>query len=153
MVRWWSLGALVAAVAALAVACGGDGGGSDEEYVAGICAATKAFEQDFEALGLAEGVSPAESMHKLAPIMADYGKALDKLKAPSDLKDFQATYVREVKKAAGLMKDWKEGDGDVFLALENLEPPSAPAKRLDAVAAKDAVCQEIGFSFSEGTGQ
>jgi hypothetical protein len=155
--RWLLISSLAVLALPLAIACGDDdddgaGGsaGSDEDYVAAVCAAQRRFQDTLadleEELGsdaeedvVAEAI--VEPMEQLVEDMRDADPPADVAERHGQLVDIFEATVDDIRETGTLA---------AFDTME--EPPPAPAEvtaRLDAIAADNEDCQEIGFTFSE----
>ncbi|MFN0148344.1 MAG: hypothetical protein ACKVT1_17730 [Dehalococcoidia bacterium] len=152
--------ALALTTATAFAACGGDddsggssggdavsaGSGSDADYVAGLCKALIKFQDSI--LDLASKADAAKSESDAVKLLGEpldaMVKDLEKVKPPSDLKDYHKKSVAGFKTAA---ENVKKGKVD---ALDSADLPDAPAgasERLDKVAAENADCVDAGVAF------
>jgi hypothetical protein len=151
--RWLAFAACAFLVFPLAFACGDDDSTQpDRQYVSAICRVMQANDQRVSDLGLNDQTPTEDAIHKLAPLTATLAKDLGAVKPAAGMEEFQSQFVKELETTSTRMTSWKEGDGDVFLTLEQMKPPPNVSARLDAVAAGDPICQQAGFTFSEGFG-
>ena len=147
---------LPAALVLLFAACGGDdsggssgGTGSDETYVAQICAASLKFNNALEAATKnmkPEDLSSADAVAKiLAGPFDDYLKALAKATPPKDVKPYHDGVIKAFKDAQEKLKK----DPNALSGLNPPDPPQATKDRLDKVAAKNKDCVAAGFTFGD----
>lgn len=164
----WALFSAIAIVALMALAaCGGDDSssgpsssgpsksgniatGSDENYVADLCKATKKFSDDLAAATKdPDKLQGADDIGKLlGPPFEAFAKSVAKAKPPSDLKDYHSQVVKTLNDAAAKIKTSND-----LSALSSLgdtsfpEPPQAAQDRLQKVADKNNDCKDAGFAF------
>lgn len=163
--RFWIVLAAVLAVAAVGLAaCGGDddggsktsggggiassgGTGSDENYVADLCKASK----DLQAAITKMTADPSKLTDQDAAMKAfigpfeDFSKSLAKAKPPKDLKDYHEQMVKTLNDTVAKMK---KGDATALQSLSGTDLPDPPASvkdRLDKLAAKNKDCTDSGL--------
>jgi hypothetical protein len=159
-----AFGGLFAATAILlAAACGGgddDGGsggsrgaGNDERYVADICKAGKAFQEDFFAAlaGVGSSQDPNKVVEALAKPLEEFAKAFDRANPPSDLKTWHEQTAKQLKDVVKQFKDSDNLDdlGEAFDEDLISSPPAGAAERLQRIAESNKDCQDAGFNFDE----
>lgn len=147
----------IALGAALLGACGDDddggsggGSGSDEDYVAAICDASKTLQEDILA-SLEDIDLDAPEDEQLEAILGpfeDFANAVEDANPPSDLEDWHGDVVDAIN---DMVEQLKDGNLE---ALENSEdpigdPPAAAAERLQAIAENNPDCAEADFDFSD----
>ena len=164
----WAVFSAIATIALMALAaCGGDdstsggpgsgpGGssniatGSDENYVADLCKATKKFTDDLAAATKDPSkLQGGEDIGKLfgEPFEA-FAKSVSRAKPPSDLKDYHSQIVKTLNDAAAKIKTSK--DLSVLSTLGDStipDPPQAAKDRLQKVAEKNKDCTDSAFDF------
>ena len=127
---------------------GGGGSGSDEDFVDGLCAAFKDFEDDFSKLlenpeDLANEDDAAEAMAEPFGKLAD---AFGDLNPPNDLEDWHKDASEALDKVAEQLKD---GNFDESLFEDDPleEPPGDAQERLQKLADDNEDCKEANFDF------
>ena len=170
----WAVFSVIATIALMALAaCGGDdstsGGpgsgpgsssgssgniatGSDENYVADLCKATKKFTDDLAAATKdPTKLQSGEDIGKLfgEPFEA-FAKSVSKAKPPSDLKDYHSQIVKTLNDAAAKIKTSKDLSALSTLGDSTIpDPPQAARDRLQKVAEKNKDCTDSGFDFGK----
>ena len=166
----WAVFSAIATIALMALAaCGGDdntsGGagsgpgssgniatGSDENYVADLCKASKKFSDDLAAATKDPSkLQATDDIGKLfGPPFEAFAKSVAKAKPPSDLKDYHSQLVKTLNDAAAKIKTSKDlsalsalGDGTIP------DPPQSAKDRLQKVAQKNKDCTDSGFDFGK----
>ena len=164
----WALFSAIAAIALMALAaCGGDdsttsgpgsgpGGsgniatGSDADYVADLCKATKKFSDDLAAATKDPSkLQGADDIGKLfGPPFEAFAKSVSKAKPPSDLKDYHSQVVKTLNDAAAKIKTSKDLSALSALGDSAIpDPPQSVRDRLQKVAEKNKDCTDSGFDF------
>lgn len=159
----WALFSAIAIIALMAVAaCGGDDGGSggpggpggnvgtgsDENYVAALCKASKQFSDDLAKITAdpSKLKNPDDIGDAFAEPFDAFAKAVSKAKPPSDLKEYHGQFVKTLNDTSKKMKDSKDGSFlSAFGETDFPEPPQAAKDRLEKVAAKNKDCKEAGL--------
>ncbi len=142
----------VAVGAALLASCGGGGGGngSDEDYVADICAAGAEFQDDlFAAFGDVDpDASEEDQLKAFVEPFENFAKALEKANPPSDIKDWHSDTVKSIKE---IVKQIKDGNTDALESDEDPigDPPAGVAERLQAIAEGNEDCISADFTFDD----
>lgn len=140
--------------ASLLASCGGDddggGSGSDEDYVAAICAAGKEFSEDFEAAfaDLDADASEEEALEAFVEPFRNFANAIDDANPPSDIADWHNDTVDAINEIVEQIEDGN------LEALENMDepigdPPGDAAERLQAIADENQDCIDADFTFGE----
>jgi len=147
---------LPATLVLLFAACGDDdsggssgGTGSDETYVAQICAASLKFNKALDAATKDMKPTDLASADAIAKIFAgpfdEYLKALAKANPPKDVKPYHDEVVKVFKDAQGKLKS----DPNALESINPPDPPQAVKDRLDKVAASNKDCVAAGFTFGD----
>ena len=165
--NWWALAFAVPLAFSLAfVACGGDDDkssssdssgssaniatGSDTQYVADICKATKKFSDDLDKVmkDAASLKNPDDIAKKFTGPFEDFSNAFAKAKPPKDLKDWHAQTSKNLK---DLVAKLKKGDAATLASAFDSNPIGDPPKeaqdRLQKAAANNKDCKDANFDF------
>jgi hypothetical protein len=121
------------------------GSGSDEDYVAGLCKAMVNFQEAVDNVDEKDVKNEADAIAAITGPMDDLVKDMEKVKAPSDLKDYHRKSVAAFKTAAEKLKKDKD-----ISALGDAQIPDAPAgasERLDKLARENEDCKSAGVVF------
>ena len=160
----WALFSAIAIIALMAVAaCGGNdstssapggggGTGSDENYVADLCKATKKFTDDLASV--TKDPSKLKDPNDIGKLFAEpfdtFANSVAKAKPPSDLKDYHSQVVKTLKDAAQKIKTSNDLSALSSLGDSSIpEPPQAAKDRLQKAAEKNKDCSETGFNFGK----
>lgn len=139
--------------------CGGDDdggggsalGGSDERYVADICAAGLQFQEDLlEAIG-EHGEDEERFAEALAEQFERLAKAFSDARPPNDIREWHESTTSQLDEFASQLKAGRDLDaiGEELDDSLLTSPPEDAAARLQTIAANNSDCEAAGFSFEE----
>jgi len=141
------------ALAVATAACDGDdngGSGSDEDYVAAICAAQLKFQQAGEDLEdeLAAVENEEDAIDLILGPLGELISDFEDANPPGDAEAYHNLVVDSFREMERTLQEEKS-----IAALDELEelpdPPADVSARLDAIAAENQDCIDAGFTFSE----
>lgn len=137
-------GAALAAllIAPLAAACGGDGDGSDEEYVTAFCETQREFTTTLEAaIRDASTTSDFDAIAEPFETLAGNFKDMD---PPEDMKDWHEDATDQLSATAERVKEERNLQAVTSLPQDPLKGmPDGPRARLQRAAANDPACDGL----------
>ncbi len=137
-------GVLLAAmlIVPAALACGGDGDGSDEEYVTAFCEAHREFTTSWSAA--IQNASTTSSFDDIAEPLEVLADDFDDMNPPADMKDWHDETTKQLSATAERVKEEKNLQAITSLPNDPLTGmPEGPRERLRDVAADDPACQSL----------
>jgi len=132
----------------LLAGCGGDGAGSDEDFVKDLCDASTQLESDLDT-AIADASSqtdPEKAIEALVPPLEDFVEAFKDANPPEDLEDWHETASNQLETEVEEFKEAKsleelEGFGDSPVP----DPPAEAKSRLRTAAEDVEECEGVTF--------
>jgi len=128
--RTLALAAGAALIASLVVACGGgDGTGSDEDYISAFCDARREFTENLDTAVKQVSTGGDKEFGQIADVFTELADDFDDMKPPEDLKDWHDTASKQLSDAAEKIE--KEKNLQAVTSLPPLaDMPAGPRERL-----------------------
>ena len=142
------MAAPIVAASFLLGGCGGDGAGSDEDFVKELCNASTQLETDLDAAiaNASSQTDPEKAIEALVPPLEDFVEAFKDANPPEDLEDWHETASDQLEAEVVAFKEAKsldelEGFGDSPVP----DPPAEAKARLRTAAEDIEECDGVTF--------